>query len=384
MLSTSILIFILCFVAGFISMLLVFTPIANKYMRTLQIKPTMLPFSYILLFYILGTICLYFGIERNDFIEDLTAVRTFVPLLLAFVIFIASMLSSGKVFMLTIIGCVAATVWMQPLGDGFPFPNIPVWAARLLLIIIFSIFCIFYGVLNYLPQTMIIPSIFTLFGIAGLAAFSAAPVYLACCSSLLIGALSGYFCINLNTVKIPFDNGSCSALAYLITSLILLDSGEYSLSSCFIFCIFFWCELAVAIWNKFLITKTGSLAESTFCAQAAQKVSMQALIVNVAKICTISLFIGWFQIFSVNQYSLILISFAIVLWLNHSMLHPFNNSLKSINREFMSDLRQNISELQDNFKSIQKNKSDTAKKRTAKTSVKKNTRKNSAKKTKGK
>ena len=165
MLSTSILIFILCFVAGFISMLLVFTPIANKYMRTLQIKPTMLPFSYILLFYILGTICLYFGIERNDFIEDLTAVRTFVPLLLAFVIFIASMLSSGKVFMLTIIGCVAATVWLQPLGDGFPFPNIPVWAARLLLIIIFSIFCIFYGVLNYLPQTMIIPSIFTLFGI---------------------------------------------------------------------------------------------------------------------------------------------------------------------------------------------------------------------------
>ena len=91
MLSAGIFIFVLLVIAGLAAMLLVFTPIANKYMQTLTITPTMLPFSYILGFYAIGAILIYYFSPLNDFIEPLTASRFFIPLLLAAIIFISSM-----------------------------------------------------------------------------------------------------------------------------------------------------------------------------------------------------------------------------------------------------------------------------------------------------
>lgn len=352
MLSAGIFIFVLLVISGLAAMLLVFTPIANKYMQTLTITPTMLPFSYILGFYAIGAVLIYYFSPLNDFIEPLTASRFFIPLLLAAVIFISSMFFDNLIFIPIVICCVAITVFLQPLGDGFPYSSLPVWASRLLLIAFFSVFCIFYGVLNFLPHTMVISAIITLLGISLLPFFSAAPFYFLFCSALLIGALAGYLCVNLNTVKVPLDNGSCGAIAYLLSNLMLQDSGEYSFSSCIIFTAFFWSELAFALWNKFVIVKAGALYENTNCALAAQKYNLRFLSVSVAKICGVSLLIGCFQLFAVNQYSLIIICLIITGWLSHSMLHPFNSSFKEINAEFVADFKQNLADIHNDFKSL--------------------------------
>ena len=91
MLNAGIFIFALLIFVGLAAMLIVFTPIANKYMQTLTVTPAMLPFSYIFGFYAVGSILIYYFFPLNDFIEPLTANRFFIPLLLAAVIFISSM-----------------------------------------------------------------------------------------------------------------------------------------------------------------------------------------------------------------------------------------------------------------------------------------------------
>ncbi len=354
MFSLDILAFISFILLGFIAMLSIYTPIANKYMQTLQIKPFMLPFTYILIFYTIGTFINYFGFENTDFVSSLTLSRAFMPLLFALIIFISSMICSNITFSFIIIACVTGTVFLQPISDGFPFSDYPLWAIRLALIVLFSIFCIFYGILNYIPQVMIVYSSIILLGISLLSGLYAAPIYLALSSALLLGSLGGYLGINLNFVKIPFDNGSCCALAYLISSIILLDTNEYSFSSCLIFTSVFWCELLTALWRKFVITKSGSLTENTFYTLAAQKYSMQILLTNVAKICSIGIFLGWFQLFAINQHSLILVSLAITFWFNYSFLHPTGKqSLKKANQEFIANLKESVNDVKSVFNPTQ-------------------------------
>ncbi len=353
MLDMGLFTYLLFILVSFIAMLAIYTPIANKSLQTLEFKPYFMPYLYIYLIYAIGTLVVYYGSQHNDFVEPLTAQRAFMPLLLAIVIFIVSVFGSRIWNILTVTGCIAITVWIQPLGEGFPYDFLPIWAIRLLLVVFFSVFCLYFGIMNLIPQSFVIPLIFMLIGISGLSALGASPAYLAVCSALLIGSLAGYISINLYTVKTPLDDASCSSLAYLVASLMLLNAGEFSFPSCLVFTVIFWSELIIAIWNKFVVEKSGSLTENTYYAKSAEKYNMITMILGVAKICMVCIFIGWFQIFSVNQYSLLIVALAIMTWLNHSFAFPTEkNNLRSINRQFVADIKKNVQDVQDTFKAV--------------------------------
>lgn len=355
MISLNLLVFVALVLVGLLGAMFIYTPISNKYAQTFDIKPYMLPFSYILTFYICGTLAIYYLLPRNDFIQTLTTARAFIPLLLASVIFISSMLFSRLTLALITFACVAFTVWLQPFGEGFPYPQIPVWAAKTLLTILFAVFCIFYGVMNSLPQIMAVPTIIILLAVSILAALSAAPAYLALSAALIIGPLLGYLSVNLNTIKIPFDNGSCCALAYLTANILLLNASEFSFSSCLIFTNVFWAELLIALWNKFIIIKSGPLYEHTLYYQAAEKFNMQVLLINISRICAIGMFIGWFQLYAVNQYSLILVSLVVLLWLNYNFVNPTETkNIKQINKQVLLDIKENFSDVKKSISNISK------------------------------
>lgn len=371
MISLNLLVFVALVLIGLLGAMFIYTPISNKYAQTFDLKPYMLPFSYILTFYICGTLAIYYLLPRNDFIQTLTTARAFIPLLLASVIFISSMLFSRLTLALITFACVAFTVWLQPFGEGFPYPQIPVWAAKTLLTIFFAVFCIFYGVMNSLPQIMAVPTIIILLAVSILAALSAAPAYLALSAALIIGPLLGYLSVNLNTIKIPFDNGSCCALAYLTANILLLNASEFSFSSCLIFTNVFWAELLIALWNKFIIIKSGPLYEHTLYYQAAEKFNMQVLLINISRICAIGMFIGWFQLYAVNQYSLILVSLAVLLWLNYNFVNPAETkNIKQINKQVLSDIKENFSDVKKSISNISK---PQKRKTTPKTSTRKKT-----------
>ena len=377
MISLNLIIFVAFLLVGLLGAMFIYIPIANKYAQTFDIKPYMLPFSYILLFYICGTLAIYYLLPNNDFIQKLTTTRALIPLVLAAVIFISSMLFSRLTLALITFACVAFTVWMQPFGEGFPYQQIPVWAAKILLAIFFAVFCIFYGIMNSLPQIMTVPTIIMLFAVSVLSAFSAAPAYLALSAALLIGPLLGYLSVNLNIIRIPFDNGSCCALAYLVANILLLDVSEFSFGSCLIFTNVFWAELLIAMWNKFIIIKSGPLYEHTLYYQAAEKYNMQVLLINISRICTIGMFIGWFQLYAINQYSLILVSLAVLLWLNYNFLNPTETkNIKQINKQMLADIKENIFDVKNSLSNFGK---PQQKKTTKKTGTRKKT--SSSKKT---
>lgn len=356
--SSMLLVYIIFVFFGFIAMAAIFTPIANKYAQNLKMNLSTIPFIYMFSLYAMGTIGAYFLNNAVDFVEPLTPLRVFLPLILTGIIFAVSLVETNLFFSCIVIACVTVNVLLQPFNIGFPFPDMPHWLAQILLIAFFSVFCLYYKVLNILPQTVVIPTIFMLLGISMLSGLSAAPVFIALSGAMLLGSLAGYLGINLYNIKVGLDDGTCTALAFIISSLFLLNVGEFSFMSCVIFSGVFWVELLSAIWHRYF-SKSGELSENTNYARAAHIKSMYDLMLSITKICSISLFLGWFQLFSVNQYSLFIVAMLIILWLNGLLAKdaPQAMSLKELNKEFVASIKQNINEAKENI-SIIRNKED--------------------------
>jgi len=350
----TLILFMLLVAASFTLLFLAFTALAKKYARTEEFSFVMMPFPYIFTVYALGSGLLYLFLPNKDFIEPLTLIRVLVPLGCAAVIFLSHLLFSPIISGIILTACISGTVFIQPLGEGFLYDFPSLWIARLLLVAFFTIFCFFYKILGYLSQTATTVSILILCCLAVLSFLGAAPSYIAFCAALLIGALASYLHVNFNSTEIYFDNGSLTALAYLICSLMLLDTGEFSFSSCLIFSSLFWAELIYALWNR-LNQKNLSLAECTSYAEAAQKYTMSGLLTGICKAGFICLFLGWFQLFSANQYSLFIVALVMLLWLNSTLAETNKKmSLKETNLNLIRSIKNNFNEAKDIFSSLLK------------------------------
>lgn len=354
----NLLIYFIFMIIGFVGMYIFYKPQIDRYEQTLKISYAILPLPYMYVFYAVSSIFAFFWLENTDFIETLTVIRVIVPLMLAAVIYVAGMcLNTRSVFLITIV-CVGFTVLLQPIGEGNAYPELPLWLLRLLIFAFASIYCLGGVVNNFLPHTFLIPKIVLLVGLSIMSALGAAPLYIAFCAASLIGVLCGYLSINFYEVKVEIDNAAAIALSYMVCSLLLLNVGEICLPSCIILTSVFWAELLVALWRRCLIVRAGSLAENTNYYAAAQYLTTKSLASGISRICSITLFIAWFQLYAVNSYSLIIISICVSLWLNGTISAPNGGkkSLKEINREFLNDLKQGINETKEALNKKHKDK----------------------------
>lgn len=346
--------FALC---SFLMMYFIYRPVMDKYMQTLELKFSSLAFPYMLAIYAVCSLVAFFIIKQNDFIEPLTIIRVLVPLLAAALIYGVSLTFSQKVIYLTVAACVGITVWLQPIGVGNAYPYAPL-VVKGAVFIFALIFCLGTRILNILPHIFILPNLVILLGVAIIALLGGMPMYIAACAMVLAGILTSYLKMNYDRVIIDLEDGACVAISYLICSLLLMNLGEFGFPSCVILTMIFWVELLTAIYNRLLITHIGSLSENTHYFFAAQRYTLQGLTFSVVKLGVVLLFIAWFQLFSVNQYSLILIAFCIVLWLNGMLgqTEASPTTFAEINRKFISDLKQNIKEAKEIINTTKKDK----------------------------
>lgn len=353
----TLLIYVIFVIAGFTGMYIAYKPQSDKYSQTLTFSNFMLPLPYIYLLYLSGSLSAYFLFDNQDFIEPLTLWRMVLPLLAAPLIYASGLFLNQQLSTLITIFLIAVTVWIQPLGDGNSYPEMPIWAIRLIVTILACIYCLGALVCNSLPHILIIPQIVTLAGLSVMASLGAVPVYTAMCAAVLIGALCAYLSINFYDVKIEIDNAAATALSYMICSLLLYNLGEMSFPSCAILTTIFWSELIVAVWRRFFIVRSGSLAENTNYWLAAQNYTIKTLSMGILRISCIIMFIAWFQLYAVNTYTLTIIAVGISIWLNNS-LSSLNNSrsFKQINRDFVDNIKQNIAQAKDAFNSKNRNK----------------------------
>ena len=353
----TLLIYLSFVMVGLLAMYIVYKPQCNKYEQTLSFSYAMLPMPYIYTFYAIGSICAFFLLDNNDFIEPLTFERMLAPLILTPAIYASCIFFSARYAFLITGLCIAATVWLQPIGEGNPYPEIPVWALQFIIFAIALIFCLGNLILNFIPHTFLIPQITILLGLSIMAFLGATPLYTALCAAALIGALIGYLSINFYDVKIEIDNATTVSISYMVFSLILLNIGEICLPSCLILTTVFWAELIVAVLRKFFVSNAGSLSENTNSYMAAQNLTVFGMTLNILKVCGIIMFIAWFQLYAVNSYSLVIISLFIALWLSSSMYQPNGGkrTLKEINKDFIEDLKKSIAETKE---VLNKNKDD--------------------------
>ena len=335
--------YLIYFVFGFLGMYVLFAPKVNLYKQTLDLTVSMLPFPYLFLFLAIGMISGYFITSNHDFVEALTWTRILVPLALSWVIYFAYIFLSPLFYRSLIIACVGVTVWLQPFGIGSPITALETWQVQLIVFVLMSIFCLSAHVINAVPHTFIVPSIMILFGLSVMSFIGASPIYFAICSAIFGGALGAYLYANFYEVTIDFDQPTCTAIAYLICSLLLMNLGEFCFPSCLILTTVFWSELIVALWRSFS-THNYMLLENTNYYWLASNYSARVTTFSVAKVCVVILFLAWFQLFSPNSYSMAIISLIIAFWLNGSIGQNDNKTFRELNKEFVQTLQKNIEE----------------------------------------
>ncbi len=342
---------------GFLAMYFIYKPVLNKYNQTLEFKPSMLVFPYIFGLYATCAVVAYFAVDTEDFVEPISLLRIFTPLIFAALIYASTLMFSLKVIYAITAIAVGITVWLQPLGVGNVFPYAPVWV-RLGVFVWALIFCFCTRIMNILPHTFILPHIIILGGLIMLALIGASPFYIAVCAAILIGISAAYLSMNYFNVVIDLDDGACVAMSYLVCSLLLMNLGEFCFPSCVILTTVFWAELVVALYNRFVVTHLGNLSENSNYFFAAQRHTLQTLSSAILKIGIVLLLLSWFQLFSVNPYSLPLIALLIVLWLDGALGRRENtpHTLAEINRKFVADLKQNVQEMKDFFNPDKKDK----------------------------
>ncbi|MBR3502035.1 MAG: hypothetical protein IKO06_03925 [Alphaproteobacteria bacterium] len=339
--------YVLFLLFGCAAMYCSFAPQAKKIEKNGKFTFFMQPIIYVFFLYALGSVGAYYLTDNHDFIAGLNLGRIILPLGCAIFIYAASFVFGERASIVAVLMSVAACVFYQNVEPGFVPFGLNVYVFKFLAIVFFSVFCLCYNILNVLPHTIVIITSVMLMGVSLLSGVGGAPAYLALVSAILIGSLFGFLSVNFNRVKIEFDDISCCILAFLVANLLILDIPELSFSSCVVFTLVFWAELAIAAYRRFFISKTGSLRENSYLLSVAQKLTIGALMNNIFKIGLVAVFFGWFQLFSVNQYSLILVTFFVVLWLNTSMganLLQTPKSLKQINSEFIADIKKNFNE----------------------------------------
>ena len=327
---------------GFGAMYYLFAPKIKLFEKTLDISVSMLPFLYIWGFTALGMISGYFISNNYDFVDSLTWTRILIPLGLSMVIYFAYIFLRPMLYRILIGVCVAVIIWLQHIESVSSLPGLPVWAIQLIIFVCATGFCLIAPVLNGVPHTFIVPSVAILFGLSVMSIIGAAPGYFAYCAAMIIGCLAAYLYLNFYTVKIEFDNPTCCATAFLICNLLVMNSGEYGIMSCFVLTLIFWVEFIAALWRRYFVTSSGHLFENTNYYWLATQTSAQMTVASILKICVVAMFLAWFQLFSVNEYSLSIVAFVIIYWLNGSIGNSPKKSLKQINKEFVENLKQEI------------------------------------------
>lgn len=344
---------------GFIAMYCLFLPQTKRFDNSKKFTFFMQPILYIYLLFVLGAIGAYYLTDNQDFIIRLSPEKVIIPLLCPIIVYFFAYIFGKKAQTIALILCVSACILLQPTEAKFVPFGLNEYVFKGLAVIFFSVFCLGYKILNILPHTIVIASVTMLAGVSLLSSIGGAPIYLALIAAPLIGSLLAYLGVNLHRVKIEFDDVACQVLAFMMFFVFSLDMSELSFGSCIIFTMIFWAELTVALYNKFIAHKAETLIENTHFFAAAQKLTLAALMSNIFKVGLICMFFGWFQLFSLNQYSLPIVTFFVVLWLDTSMganLLQAPKTLKQINSEFVKDLKQNLQETKETISQISKKK----------------------------
>ena len=166
-------------------------------------------------------------------------------------------------------------------------------------------------------------------------------------AAALLGALTALLVYNWYPAKLLLNDGACVSLGFLLGWLTILTAREGTGSCALIYAMYYILVICWAVGRK-LIANDGSLVSNTpYYRLNASGLSPAEIGQNVAKLLTVLLVLGSFQVYAPNNYSLPLAAALVTLW----FMSKLNNwqepqqSLKDINREVIRDIKDNVEDI---------------------------------------
>lgn len=288
--------------------------------------------------------------KKDDFIHDFSALELFVPLLLGGICYILTLFAkTAKLINIFIIAAISISVYFLP-TDFLMFKGyLPLWADRLTIILLWSVFSCFYYILNGVNGILPIFNSSYLICLIILALFDAAPMFYGLISLALLCINGSFMVYNWFPARITLSNNSCKIFGFILGGIITFASSE-NLAPCFsIVLTLFAVELLQSIFKKLsLRDRYAELSNNTICYQAHIKgLTPDKVCFAIFKIQILFIILGCFQAYLPNNYSLPIASLILAAWFLNKLKNwdKPTQSLKEINQEFVKDLRQNINEI---------------------------------------
>ena len=294
---------------------------------------------------------LYFIVPTaDDFIHDFQATEIFVPITLAGICYALSLFSKAAKF-INIYLVVAASISVCFLPTDFLMfkGNLPFWADRLIIILLWSIFSCFYYILNKVDGILPIFNSSYLICLIVLALFDAAPLFYGLVGLALLSLNGTFLVYNWAPAKISLTDNSCKIFGFILGGIMVFASSE-NLAPCFsIILTIFTIELLQSAFKKLsLRDRYANLSSNTICYQAhISGLTQEQVCISIFKVQILFIILGCFQAYLPNNYSLPIASLILASWFLSKLQHWYEpkQNLKEINQEFVNDLRQNINDI---------------------------------------
>lgn len=225
--------------------------------------------------------------------------------------------------------------------------HLPFWGDRFCIILLWTLFAWCFRYMNGIDGIASLQASGFVCGLLILSVLGGLPLLYGNFAAALLGALTALLVYNWYPAKLLLKDGACVSLGFLLGWLTILTAREGTGSCALIYAMYYILEICWAVGRK-LIANDGSLVSNTLYYRLnASGLSPAEIGQNVAKLLTVLLVLGSFQVYAPNNYSLPLAAALVALW----FMSKLNNwqepqqSLKDINREVIRDIKDNVEDI---------------------------------------
>ncbi len=244
---------------------------------------------------------------------------------------------------------VLANILMLPNDFMFFAGYFPLWLDRLFLLPLWLGFVYAYKYINGLEGIITTQSSFQLIGIIILAFMGALPYFIGASGGIILACITAFAFYNWYPARLKLQNSDCQVLGLLLSGLFILCAQEECLIPIVIFSLYYITDTLWALLKKLSLKpqyqdiQVNTITYQTNLTGLAPSVICE----NIAKLNTMLLIFGCFQVYVSNQYSLLILGTLLSLWFLQHLLdwQTPTQSFSEINKEVISDIKKNVKQL---------------------------------------
>lgn len=301
---------------------------------------------------VVSFLLLCFPSAQKEFVYDLDIVSFLTALVGSFAIFFVISTKCLKkyapiliVFLATFIAYLMPEIYLMTLLP------INIWITRLLFVLLICLFSFGYKYINKVPAVFAMQSAAIGTGLIVFMFFNMLPMFIGLIGLAIAVSFSVYAFYG---DSLKASDALVGAVGFFLSYIIIISGQEISINSVILFASFFFVEIFIALIKKATsLEKYKDISANMYHVQAKESNVPEDLMKSILiKIMIASVFMGGFQIFSNNSYSIPVFSVIAIIWFLFSLKNwqEKNVSFKEVNKNIIKEVKSNIQDVKDVMK----------------------------------